>query len=191
MHSCWCILLIECGLNSNFYLNSNLFELGIEKIRNRKENQTQYEAQTRPAFPAAQTHSSLSLPVGPVHPSSSFFSRSVRPTLWPSSRQRTRVPRPAHPRSACSLSLTAPQAHPPAPQPALPASAPHRLPPGPARQPAFAHRLRIAPLLPPLTRGPRPPVSSSSRNRSRDPRPRSRRPSNHGRARPGHPPAFN
>jgi len=63
-----------------------------------------------------------------------FFSRSVRPTLWPSSRQRTRVPRPAHPRSACSLSLTAPQAHPPAPQPALPASVPHRLPPGPARQ---------------------------------------------------------
>ena len=63
-----------------------------------------------------------------------FFSRSVRPTLWPSSRQRTRVPRPAHPRSACSLSLTAPQAHPPAPQPALPALVPHRLPPGPARQ---------------------------------------------------------
>ena len=90
MHSCWCILLIECGLNSNFYLNSNLFELGIEKIRNRKENQTQYEAQTRPAFPADQTHSSLSLPVGPVHPSSFFFPLGPTHTLAQLA--------PAHPR---------------------------------------------------------------------------------------------
>jgi len=81
-----------------------------------------------------------------------FFSRSVRPTLWPSSRQRTRVPRPAHPRSACSLSLTAPQAQPLAQQPVTPRRPARARLPACARSPlADAVAPRVRPIFPTVT----------------------------------------
>jgi len=124
VHSCWCILLIECGLNSNFYLNSNLFELEIEKIRNRKRKakpKTQLNPRPRPGplslFPVTAQHSPLqpsSFPRGPA----SFFPQPARARHLPS-------PLPGLPR--LSTSRSSPATHP------YPARY-TRLPTGPARQ---------------------------------------------------------
>ena len=66
MHSCWCILLFECGLNSNSYLKSNFVG-----IRNGREKEIEEERKPKPQpNPTAQAHSSLSLPAGPLRPSS-------------------------------------------------------------------------------------------------------------------------
>ena len=66
LHSCWCILLFECGLNSKLYLNSNFVG-----IRNRREKEIEEERKPKPQpNPTAQAHSSLSLPAGPLRPSS-------------------------------------------------------------------------------------------------------------------------
>ena len=197
--SCWSIVLfVECLCEFKFKFEFICleFELELELERNRKgeieRNQTlsahQYPkpGPRKPSpnlFPGPQLPSQhaaqFGLPFLPWRPSTHASSRAGP---LPLARQQ---PGPTTPASPDARSTQ------PRPQPAFPTSVPHRLPPRPARQPAFAHRPRIAPLLPPRTRGPRPPASSSSHNRSRDPRPRSRRPSNHGRARPGHPPAFN
>src|SRR6185312_12196668 len=62
VHSCWCILLNECGLNSNLHLNSNLFELGIEK---------EIEKETNPN-PIPEAHQlnpgPVCFPLGPTQP---------------------------------------------------------------------------------------------------------------------------
>jgi hypothetical protein len=102
LHSCWCILLIECGLNSNFYLNSNLFELEIAKIRNRKENQTQYEAQSSPLGPKPSLHS-----IRPSNPLSPI--PFARPVPTPSAHP-ARGPVPSSRSLPAQLSARAPSA---------------------------------------------------------------------------------
>ena len=81
MHSCWCILLNECGLNSNLHLNSNLFELGIEK---------EIEKETNPN-PIPEAHQLN--PVQPRPTPSHFFSPRPNPTRLPG--QLASPPRPA------------------------------------------------------------------------------------------------
>ena len=106
MHSCWCILLIECGLNSNFYLNSNLFELGIEKIRNRKQTQNHLNP-VSPTKPEV-AHGSLSFfqpkPGGPISPHAGPVFSPHGPHHSPASpcaqRQSRFGPRSAQPASA-------------------------------------------------------------------------------------------
>ena len=121
LHSCWCILLFECGLNSKLYLNSNFVG-----IRNRREKEIEEERKPKPQpNPTAQAHSSLSLPAGPLRPSSRRGPNST--SAWPASRsgpaqqpaqptrapfplRSARSPQPAPPRSPqrVTLSLTAP-----------------------------------------------------------------------------------
>ena len=96
-----------------------LFDLDLERKGNRKreiENKPTTKVNPAPAQP---------FPRGPVRPAlPSLAAQPARHLLSPRdalarpkrAAQHTRVPRPAHPRSACSISLTAPQAHPPAPQ---------------------------------------------------------------------------
>ena len=125
MHSCWCILLIECGLNSNFHLNSNLFELGIEKEIEKETNPNPIPeahqlnpVQPRPTpshffFPEAQSHASprparLSSSPGPDVPGPisrvsprNAFSHSAADSSGP--RGRT-VPFPRLPRAGMPCS---------------------------------------------------------------------------------------
>jgi len=105
LHSCWCIFLFECGLNSNSYLNSNF-------VRNRKEKEIEKEpkipAQTlSPSRPSAAQVSLLPLP-----------SRAAQPARHlPSPRDAPARPKhPAHsspPRARAHGPLAAPPARPP------------------------------------------------------------------------------
>ena len=126
MHSCWCILLVECGLNSNFYLNSNLFELEIGKIRNRKRK-AKPKTQPLPGPPPSPLRPS-SFPRGPAP----FFPQPARARHLPSPlpglpRARSgpnahagvhltpHSPGPACQRSARSLSAASPATDRPGP----------------------------------------------------------------------------
>jgi hypothetical protein len=175
VHSCWCILLFECGLNSNLHLNSNLFELEIEekKFWKRKTSQNPKprpsQHSTDPLLPllsprpspsrpsAAQV--SPSLPCGPhlsllaqflssraSSPRRSPFLRTARPALTSRSpRARAQLARPV-----CL--------------PAGPASQPL----SPARSPRSA-----APRALPLTSGAHPSAPSPSPRRAQQsPNPR-------------------
>ena len=58
LHSCWCILLFECGLNSKLCLNSNFVG-----IRNGREKEIEEERKPKPQpNPTAQAHSSPARP---------------------------------------------------------------------------------------------------------------------------------
>jgi hypothetical protein len=118
LHSCWFILLFECGLNSNSNLNSNLFELEIRK-GNKTQNQTQDPAQTSFPNPAqvypAPAHSSLSFPRsptrdGPLHPL--LRTALSRTRLTPAQHPA----QPTRPRCTRSVPLTA-RPHAPGPSP--------------------------------------------------------------------------
>jgi hypothetical protein len=61
LHSCWCILLFECGLNSNLNLNSNFVWIRKE-IEIRKENPN---PQTQPSKPQPKPTSPSPFPHGP------------------------------------------------------------------------------------------------------------------------------
>ena len=148
-------------------LNSNRFCLVLEK-----------EKEIEKAKPKTQ-----------LNPRSRPKSNPWRPNLSP----RRPSSLPCGPHSAArvafsQLGLPAPSAHQRGPRkPPLTPRRSQQTPQGPPVG-ACLCSLRKSPL--PLTRGPRPPASSSSRNQSRDPRPRSCRPSNRGRARPDHPAAL-
>ena len=75
LHSCWCIILFECGLNSNFDLNSNFV-----CSRNRKGAQTLELAQTQknPAQLGSKPNPRTPLPSAR---SISFHSRPSLPLL--------------------------------------------------------------------------------------------------------------
>ena len=87
LHSCWCIILIECGLNSNLYLNSNFVW-----IRNRKEreNRDRKGAQT---LELAQTQNN------PAHGKTQPNPPSLRafPFLFPGPNPQPRLRRPSSP----------------------------------------------------------------------------------------------
>ena len=116
MHSCWCILLFECGLNSNLHLNSNLFELEIEekKFWKRKTSQNPKPGPSQPSTG----------PLPPLSPAAHIF------PSWPVSF----LPAPAA--HAAALSSARPGLPSP-PGPVFPTrSSPDRLParPTPAAQ---------------------------------------------------------
>jgi hypothetical protein len=172
LHSCWCILLFDCGLNSNSYLNSNLFELDLERrgIEIRKKNPKQPNPSFSPrpiSFPAAQS--------GPA-PSPSFPSLARPKRLSPS--PLTSGPASPHPGPYARPGLLPRRTRSgpvqpaiparPAPQPAstLPCLTP--LTPRTHCQPAQARPQSARPARPTLlslTRWPHPPGSpSTSRN---------------------------
>ena len=139
MHPCWCILLNECGLNSNFHLNSNLFELGIEK---------EIEKETNPN-PIPEAHQ-----LNPVRPTTSaqlpFFPLSPRPAYPPRAHSRAAqpLPTPAHTRAPAPSPLAQrrpPARHRPNPLPSQPSRGALARPPSADRGP----RLPGSPL--PLT----------------------------------------
>ena len=88
MHSCWCIFLFECGLNSNLHLNSNLFELEIEK-----REKIEIEKKTQNPFPARPQATQPSIqPRGPSNPHGRHGPSSLSPQHGPG---LPRLPRPA------------------------------------------------------------------------------------------------
>ena len=97
LHSCWCILLFECGLNSNSNLNSNLFGLEIEKKEKIEiEKEPNPRASPNPKQPSPwENPTQPLLPCGPIlffSPAQTRSPDSVGPALlcaWPSSTARS------------------------------------------------------------------------------------------------------
>jgi len=120
LHSCWCILLFECGLNSNSDLNSNFVW-----IRNRK-GEIERKPKTKTQNPTR------SPPLSLVQPKTQLAAQH-RPTLLSRSPLGPAQPAKAHfgPDSRVSP-LSGPLRH----SPARPSPAPSACQPGPARQPA-------------------------------------------------------
>jgi len=109
VHSCWCILLIECGLNSNLHLNSNLFELEIEekKFWKRKTSQNPKPGPSQPStcqpLPLLYPRPNPRRPSQQCHPGSARSpacpaSRGpVRPALPLAQQPAEHAPRPCQP----------------------------------------------------------------------------------------------